>query len=216
MILGEMQRCLTDFYGLELRYDVNDFLITDHVLAGVLGGAARPVEEELLISEKDGGAEVSLYLKQELVDRLQRNDPVAALNHSNLADFWTAFEGVSHFTYFVFNACRNQCVTLLELELQAEVDKFVATSLFLQRQGETIPVNLHRWLFDLPKLHEQLTPAEQERYTCANHYAAKYCLRLAGQLDDDRRTERARRELRHFYRLPRQEKIGHIDAAYVG
>lgn len=211
-MLAAMQRCLTDLYGLELEHDVNDFLITDRWLAGVLGGAERTVDEELLIVEEDGEANVSLFLERDLVARLERNDPTARLNGANLADFWVAFEGVSHFTYFVHKASADQPVTLLEMELQAEVDKFIATALLLRVQGEKLPKGLHHWLFDLPRLHENLTPVEHERYERANHYAAKYCMRIWPDLTADRSLDLLTRELRYFYRLPREHKIGHIES----
>ena len=212
MFLGAMQECLTDLYGLDLPYDVNDFLVTDQVLADSLGGSERRVEEKLLIADHGDEARISLYLQRGLVERLSDNDPTTELNADNLADFWTAFEGVSHFTYFVFKASNDQSVTLLELELQAEVDKFVGTGLFLQRQGEVVPSGLHRWLFDLPRFDGKLSEAEQQRYECANHYAARYCRRIQRELLNGPMGDAMRRKLRHFYRLPRQEKIGLIDA----
>lgn len=213
MFLGAMQACLTDFYGLDVAHDVNDFLVTDRLLAAALGGGARETAEELLIGEADGAAEVALYLEQSLLDRLQHNNPIAGLNRENIADFWTAFEGVSHFTYFVFKAMDDQSVTLLELELQAEVDKFVATSLLLRSQGGRVPAGLHRWLFDLPVFEASLSESELERYSDANRYAARLCRRFAGQCRERGWSDDARRELRRFYRLPRQEKIRYIEAA---
>jgi hypothetical protein len=210
MFLGTMQASLADLYGLEVAYDVHDFLITDRRLANALGGG-RDVDEKLLIAEDDGAAEVSLFLCEKLVERLARNDPTADLNGGNLADFWTAFEGVSHFTYFAFKAARDHRVTLLEMELQAEVDKFVATAMLLRRQGESPPPGLHRWLFELPRYDEQLSPSEYERYERANHYAGKYCRRLWPRLKAGYCADDLRRELRHFYRLPREQKIDHID-----
>ena len=206
-----MQSCLEDFYGLDLPYDVTDFLITDRVLASALGGARRNVDEELLIAEAPDELGVSLFLEEALIGRLTENDPTHALTQLNIADFWTAFEGVSHFVYFVFKAGRGHCVTLLELELQAEVDKFVATSLFLRRQGEPVPAGLHRWLFEMPRFDAALSAAEYERYERANHYAARYCRKL-GQLARWSDMDSAQRELRSFYRMPREEKIGRIEA----
>lgn len=212
MSLAAMQRCLTDLYGLELDYAVEDFLITDRWLAGALGGDKRTVDEELLILEQDGEANVSLFLEEDLVARLAHNDPIAALNRDNLADFWVAIEGVSHFIYFVFKASSDQCVTLLEMELQAEIDKFVATTLLLRGQGGGPPHGLHHWLFELPRLHAELTPDEHERYRLANRYAAKYCLRIWPELAADRPDDALVRELRYFYRLPREPKIGYIES----
>jgi hypothetical protein len=205
-----MQHCLTELYALELEHQVNDFLITDRWLATVLGGQQRPVDEELLIQEGDGEAAVSLYLAEELVARLEANDPVETLSSDNLADFWTAFEGVSHFVYFAYKTSQDRSVTRLEMELQAEVDKFITTALLLRQQDGRLPDGLHRWLFDLPRLADDLDAEQAERYERANHYAARYCRRIWPQLVND--SQGLTRELRRFYRLPRENKIGHIES----
>ncbi|MDX1561944.1 MAG: hypothetical protein R3305_03415 [Gammaproteobacteria bacterium] len=212
MPLAAMQSCLTELYGLDLAYCVDDFLITDRTLAQILGGVQRPRDEELLIVEDEQGAEVSLFLEQALVERLEQDNPVDSLSHNNLADFLVAFEGVSHFTYFAFKASKDECVSRLELELQAEVDKFVAAALLLARQYPRLPPRLHEWLFSAPRLHDDLSDEEAERYNRANHYAARYCQRLWPSLVADASGDELRHELRRFYRLPRPQKIGHIEA----
>lgn len=212
MLLGHLQSLLTDLYDLEVGHDICDFLITDAKLASILDGGARTPDEKLLIAENGEEAEVSLYLHEDLVARLQDKDPMARLDERNLADFWTAFEGVSHFTYFAWRASIDMPMTLLEMELQAEVDKFVATSLLLRRQGERPPRSLHHWLFELPRFASDLHPDELERYERANYYAAKYCRKLWPELTGSRESQSLRRELRRFYRLPRRAKIGHIEA----
>jgi hypothetical protein len=213
MPLAAMQSCLTELYGLELDYCVNDFLITDRKLAQVLGGCGRERDEELLIVEEEDGAAVSLFLEQELIDRLESDDPVAALSHTNLADFLIAFEGVSHFTYFAFKASRDERVSLLELELQAEVDKFIAAATLLVRQYDRLPARLHEWLFDAPRLHDDLTADEIERYDRANHYAARYCRTVLPGIGAEGSSEELRKKLHHFYRMPREQKIGLIEAS---
>ncbi len=211
-MLGDLQTLLKDIYALDIAHDVDDFLITDPEVAASLDAGGRPTEEKLLIEEADGEAKVALYLAQELVRRLQENDPTARLDERNLADFWTACEGVSHFNYYAWRAAANRSVTLLEMELQAEVDKFVATAALLARQGERLPQRLHHWLFDMPTFDEQLTAGELERYRRANRYAGKYCRQLLARLGDGIESEELVRELRHFYRLPQPAKIEHIEA----
>lgn len=211
MWLGDLQSLLTDFYDLEISHDIYDFLITDAKLASVLDGGARAPDEKLLIADGGDAAEVSLYLHEDLVARLHENDPVMRLDQRNLADFWTAFEGVSHFTYFAWRASLDVPVTLLEMELQAEVDKFIATSLLLHRQGERLPRSLHHWLFELPRFDPDVRPDELERYERANYYAAKYCRKLWPRLATSRESPALQQELRRFYRLSRPAKIGHIE-----
>jgi hypothetical protein len=211
MVLAQLQSLLQDIYGLETPYEVGDFVTTDEDLVEALDVDGRRVDEKLLISEQCGGeAEVSLYLQEALMQRLDRDNPAKRLGHHNLADFWTAFEGVSHFTYYVWNAALGKQVTLMEMELQAEVDKFVGTALLLMQQGGRLPVRLHRWLFDLPKFDSRLSVAELTRYRDANRYAGKYCLKLAPRLSDGASSDWAE-ELRRFYRLSQPAKIRHIE-----
>ena len=212
MVLGSFQAWLADFYALDVGYDIYDFLITDERLARALDRSGRENDEKLLIAEDNGEAEVSLYLQQEVVDRLMCHDPTTRLDEQNFADFLTAFEGVSHFMYYAYRASIDRQVTLLEMELQAEVDKFVATAELLRQQGERPPPGLHHWLFKQTKLVDELTRGEHERYSRASHYAGKYCLKLWPRLSDGSGRESMRRELRYFYRLARGAKIDHIEA----
>ena len=209
MLLGKLQTMLHELYALEVGYAVSDFLITDPELAHSLDSGGRKVDEKLLIAEADGEADVALYLERELLERLDRHDPLTKLDGDNLADFWAALEGVSHFVYYAWNAARDKNVSLFELELQAEVDKFVTTGLLLREQTGREPNGLHGWLFDFPTLDAELNDHERERYRRANRYAARYCARLALTRDDE---AEAHRELRHFYRLSQSSKLAHIDA----
>src|SRR5690349_5562743 len=211
-LLGS-QDLLRDLYALDLAYEVDDFLTTDTDLARVLDAGGRELDEKLLIAETDGEADVSLYLDPGVLERLAQHDPLERLDAENIEDFWTAFEGVSHFTYYAWNAQLEKPVTLLEMELQAEVDKYIATILLLARQGSRAPRGLHHWLFELTRLDERLDGAERDRYRNANHYAGKYCRKLAAAIARDATDERVQTELRRFYRYSQTSKIDHIESA---
>jgi hypothetical protein len=213
MSLGGFQSLLSDLYALELAYEVDDFVTTDSALARALDAGGRELEEKLLIAETEGEADVSLYLDSGVLERLARRDPLKRLDADNLEDFWTAFEGVSHFIYYAWNAQREKSVTMLEMELQAEVDKYVATTLLLSRQGQRPPRGLHHWLFEMTRLDERLDGDELDRYRRANRWAGKYCRRLAPAIARGAADEATRAELRRFYRLSQSSKIEHIDAA---
>jgi len=212
MRLGGFQTLLSELYALDVAYEVDDFLTTDAEFARALDAGGHELDEKLLIAETDGEAEVSLYLEPRVLERLERKDPLAKLDADNLEDFWTVFEGVSHFTYYAWNAQLEKSVTLLELELQAEVDKYVATALLLARQGQRPPRGLHDWLFEMPRLDERLDGDERERYRRANRYAGKYCRKLAPAIARGRADEATRTELRRFYRFSQPSKLAHIDA----
>ena len=213
MLLHKLEAMLHELYALEVGYAVSDFLITDAELARTLDSDGRKVDEKLLIAEADGEADVALYLERELLERLTQRDPLTRLDADNIADFWAALEGVSHFIYYAWNAVRDKSVSLFELELQAEVDKFVTTGMLLREQGDQDADRLHAWLFDAPVFAAELGQEERERYRRANRYAGKYCRRLEPVLARGADAAAAQRELRHFYRLSQGSKLAHIDAA---
>ena len=91
---------------------------------------------KLLVAEDEQGVELSLYVDQAVLERLGERCPLRSLSEENLADYCTALEGVSHFHYFVWSAGRERTVSLLQLELQAEVDKYAsALRLMLEQRA---------------------------------------------------------------------------------
>lgn len=212
-MLEVLQARLSALYRVADGYDVRDFLITDRAVAAALGPTVMHdgTDETLLLAEQDDELSLSLFLDGALLDRLEASDPLAALEASALDDLWKVVEGVSHFNCVIWKARQGRAVSLLELELQAEIDKFVSTVQLAAEQGKpSLLRNLHRWLFDDVRFRDGLGPDELDRYRSANDFAARFCHRLAGSataLD-----AAAVAELRHFYRLPIGDKISHIRA----
>jgi hypothetical protein len=104
-------------------------------------------------------------------------------------------------------------VSLLELELQAEIDKYVSSWWLLREQDPArFPAELHRLLFERCRIDLQLAGERCELYREANQYAARFCRRLERQLSAQAATCRreALAELRRFYRLSRERKMTHI------
>lgn len=209
-----LQYHLEYIYGVSVPLDVDDFLITDPELARRLGDeSSRETPEKLLIAQDQDQVDIALYLDDELLKRLGADNPLAQLHDDNLVDFCTALEGVSHFLYLTWNVGLSREVRPLELEMQAEVDKFIAIAMLLSRQYQgRIPTRLRHWLFEQCHFDEALAAPEAQRYREANRYAAKYCYQLeqrylrteapAGSLIED---------LRVFYRLGLQDKIRRIE-----
>ena len=163
--------------------------------------------------DEGGAAAVGLFLDPQLLERLALANPLQALHAGNLADYWTALEGVSHFIYLAWNAGHDRGVSLLELELQAEIDKYVSSWLLLREQDPArYPAELHRLLFERSRVDVRLAGERCELYREANQYAARFCRRLERQLSD-RGAPTGREvlaELRRFYRLSRERKMTHI------
>ena len=149
--------------------------------------------EALLLRESEGGLEMALVVPA-------TTPPATAANDH---DGWLQLaEGVSHFVYVANRARQELPSTQLELELQAEVDKFVL--LVLEQlpydRGEAFEV--HSRLFErVTYLHEVGTELG-DRYRTANDLAARFVRRLMTH-----GPETTHATLRRFYRAGQADKI---------
>jgi hypothetical protein len=210
-MIDRLQQHLSDIYQVGAVHDVRDYLITDPRLAHCIGGESMlsDTRETLLLSQDEEGLALSLFLDGELLSRLESADPLSRLRAELLDDLWKVLEGLSHFNCVVWRASQDRCVSLLELELQAEIDKFVGTTLLALSQGRTEMLgHLHGWLFDEVSFHGDLNEEQLARYRAANDYAARFCHALRDRLVENGGA--ALSELRRFFRLPMTDKISHI------
>jgi len=213
MQLQPLQQRLQDIYEIDNDYDVESFLISDAELARQLENSPRfrAIPEKLLVRQHHDGLDVSLYLQQELLQKLAGDNPIQVLHTGNFVDFCTVAEGVSHFVYLTWNARHARSITLFELELQAEVDKYILAAALLAEQSDgCLPHNLPQVLFDQPRYDPQLNHQEQRRYRLANAYARRYCYHLHLGLREHGDGIKITRELRRFYRLLHHGKIQRI------
>ncbi len=211
-LLSNIQKKLELIYELTIPHNIDDFLITDKKIATLL--INEKIEEnaleQLLISAHDDCLDISLYLDVDLIKRLGEHYPSPKINKNELHDFWVALEGVSHFLYLVWNAGYDRPVSQLELELQAEVDKFVSATaiLGLEKDNEFMQ-EIWALLFLRPKFKNNLKKEHLLRYQKANAYASQYCLNLMQMRN--KTSDCLHNELRRFYRLNQQDKISRID-----
>ncbi|HJP38050.1 MAG TPA: hypothetical protein QF499_02835 [Gammaproteobacteria bacterium] len=215
-MLQHFQSLLSELYDTEQHLDVLDYLITDHrILAAIEDSSAvRVSDEKLLICECEGELALSLYLAPELLERLKIHDPRNWLGRRNFTDFCKLIEGISHFNYLVWNASADKSVTLLELEMQAEVDKYVGTLAVLASQPNgALADSLFDRLFDDPEFDAGLEPDELERYRSASAFAAKFCRSLDRRFPHGLLRPGMLDELRGFYRLPQPDKVSYICSA---
>jgi len=210
-MLEKLQQQLNDTYQTEHGHDVRQFLITDQVLAQTLSDSTLLTggDETLLIHEEDDGVSLSLFLEKNMLERLEAANAVEELGSEQLDDLCKVIEGLSHFNYVVWKAERDRPVTLLELELQAEIDKFVSTMQLAKAQNDSeLENSLFQRLFDSVSFRKDLDNEQAERYRAANEYAARFCRNLRSRLKEG--GDAALNELRQFYRLQFPEKISHI------
>ena len=179
--LLRIQRELEGFYGLERAPNVTRF-----VRDGESGS-----REVVLVRELETEIEIALLLPPES-HTLGKNRQVD--------DLWLqAVEGVSHFLYLVERARVSLPATRLELELQAEVDKFV---LVARRTREHVEAQIGQ-LFEGVHFSHAADTEDGARYRLANSLAARFVWRtVVGH-----QIERVQGNLQRFYRAGQTEKI---------
>jgi hypothetical protein len=210
--LAALQEALSDIYDLPATPDIAEYLLTDRARLATLC-AARVSDEQLLVAHDGDTLSLALFIDADVLERLERSDPFAALTHENLADYLTAAEGVSHFVYVAWNAGHDKPVTLLELELQAEIDKYVLGAWLLREQCGRFPRELHRVLFEHARVDPTAAAGRIGLYRTASTYAARFCRNVATRFECTRHgtMRELLTELRRFYRLGNARKMAHIE-----
>ncbi len=178
------QRRLERFYGLESAPDVVDFVRT----------GTSDDRETLYVKQEGDSLEVALVLPAECD---ASGDVELQL-----------IEGVSHFVYLAERARTELPTTRLELEIQAEVDKFVMLWLSRDRVEPGWRRAVREMLYGNVRF---LHPPQSEpgaRYRLANRLAAKLVTALERRSDQS-----AQSSLVRFYRAGQAEKIRMARAA---
>jgi hypothetical protein len=213
--LERLEALLTGIYDLEIECRVADFLVTERSELPD-GCRSGPADEQLFVTVLDGELCMSLYLDPAVLERLEQNDPSDELHGDNLADCLTALEGLSHFLCVAHNAGHDRPVSLLALELQAEIDKYVACfALLSRRHPRRFPAELHALLFRRSRIDPVLAAGRAGIYRRASRYAARFCAWLEPRLRSvcQRKDRFWLADLRRFYRLSDMRKLRHIEQA---
>jgi hypothetical protein len=209
-MLRKLQRGIESLYRIDTDTCVSDFLIDAEGRDAL--GVTRSPREQLLVAEEPDGVSVGLFVDEAALSNLARHDPGRRLDDRNLGDFLLAVEGVSHFVYLMWRARHDAQVSALELEVQAEVDKYV-TCLLCGDHGRERSAALRRRLFDDVAFHDDLDDDERHRYRVANANAQRYSESLERRYVRSARIADMLDELRRFYRLPLDGKLDLVRAA---
>lgn len=173
-----LQAHLHRIYGLEADAtpDIRPFLVDDAALDHLRPeGAARPADEWVLVRESEDGLDLAVWIDSSHLRALADAPDARAVVRWSLRSFCAAIEGISHFMLLVERARREEPLTLLELEVQAEIDKFVSARLHCPEREPA----LHRALFVDADLHDGLSTEERHRYREAGRLARAWCDHLS-------------------------------------
>ncbi|HEX5033843.1 MAG TPA: hypothetical protein VFW62_05130 [bacterium] len=185
-----LQNWIEITYGLDGEEDLSPYRIGKRELKHFLkpGDPFREAEEVVLCTESGGECFLGLYLQ---------------LRGGRLHRLLTTLEGVSHLRLMMHRLRAGEKLSRLELELQAEVDKFVFLRL---REPREDPAFHLRRAAGLPGLSAE----QRQIYEDSRRLANRYCSRLEREFLATRSQDGLFRELRKFYRMSHWQKIEHL------
>lgn len=213
-VLGELQSTFVELYDVAESPPVAPFLCDAAEVEAV--GADPGRGEVLLVHEQGDDVSVGLYVAPGATQRLRgAADPLAP---ERFEAWCLAAEGVSHFVYLLFRAQSGASVSQLELEVQAEVDKYAAALLGRADDESLLAGNgvglflarsraIRRGLYQEQTLLDTPGTVEHGRYQLAMETAGRYAERLERTFVAQGNRRGLIAELRRYYRASPQEKL---------
>jgi hypothetical protein len=202
-VLSQIQKRLMAINGICFEdLDVRDFVI-DKSISSQIPGYQEDLPEQFFVLEEDKAIDLALYLDQKILDGFEKKNPFKTLDNGNLEDTLIATEGVSHFIFFIWRAKKRWPVTPLELEIQAEVDKFCLCWDILYSQGcpPNIAAKFVAWANFKKSIIRESLPAKQKRiYAEASRIAEGFCRKF------DKWDSAAKKSIQDYYRLTLSQK----------
>lgn len=190
---ARIQARLRSTYAIEEAPPVDAFIVE----------ASAASRETVRVREADGELEVEVALpRSALVSPRPTLDEVCQV-----------VEGVSHFVYLAERARRELPTTQLELEIQAELDKYVVLVLGDLAGGGAARFDASRSRAMRARLFERVIyfhaagTEHGERYRVANDVAARVAHGIERDLVRCGRADGARAFLRRFYSAGQREKM---------
>jgi len=206
-LVNQVQETLEAVYQIRAP-DVRDFLVDTNGLAALGGGDLRPADEWVLVAESEDGLDLAVYIEEGRLSELGDAQDLGEAADLALPALASVVEGVSHFLLLIERARREEPVTMLELEAQAEVDKYLVPCLHHPLRAQ----EWHQRIFALSQLGPRLSGEERDRYREASRLGAAWCRHLSTfpHLQARLNTQRA------FWRAPGMERLRRMRSLCCG
>ena len=184
-----IQASLERLYRLDRVADVGPFMVS-----------AEGGRESLFVRESEGAIEIALHVPA--LDKVEVD-----LESGDLDPVCQLIEGVSHFVYLSHRADIGRETTALEMELQAEVDKWVVLGAAIARFDVRASERLRGRLYGRVRFQHDERSDLGQRYRVANDSAARFVHGLERRFLSRNRFGDLHHALRVFFRHGQQEKI---------
>jgi hypothetical protein len=189
-LLERIQGLLERTYGMEaVVEDVGRFIVGDlgyRRLYGTGEGVA-PVSSlghhgaKTLIRETGGELRLCIYYPDALIRCLERHPPDRGVRDDNVDAFATLVEELDHLLCIAERVTQTRQLSLFELELHANVSKYLVLARFLAGRSPRIEARRRAWLryhlFDKGVFCDE-DPGVRSRYRDATRWAGRFLDRL--------------------------------------
>jgi hypothetical protein len=218
-LINELQRKIEKTYALDTGItNIEQYIIGDkgyeefYAKEKIRTVVHSQSGARVLIRDAGDALKVSIYYPDALIRELEDNDPRLGIHDENI-DLCASFvEELDHFLFIARNYKLNRPFSLLELELQANVTKYLVLKYFVALQNRSLKLSefdreyirhhlFYKRNFDIENI------SERKRYEDAGKFGMIY----TKQIDRLSHEERLR-DLRRFSRMTCPSKIRHIQS----
>ncbi len=223
-LLQTLQALLERTYRMDTGIaDIGRFVIGDQGYRLFYGAAVVPTSRiarsaitgaRVLVRDGPGPISARIYYPDTLIRELEEAPPSRGLGDRNIDAFAAFVEELDHFLLIAERARLGRPISLLELEMHANVTKYLVGALFLaaSRKGMSrTPLDPEGRLWLLWHLFDKIRFAEpdpdvQTRYRDASRFARRFLQRLEVEPSASARLAR----LRAFHDSTHQEKLASL------
>ena len=217
-VLNDMQEALGKLTDTRVHARIGDFLCSQEQAQAWSDDAALR-KEVVFVAEAGQDLHLAVYLDKHVENGLIRaQDPLECL-----PEFALAAESVSHFQLFCFADAHDRKISQLELELQADIDKFMlallptqqafgnGVAIIQERQLVARSRYLRKKMFEDVAFVDERTPDHandrRARYEKAHRLAARFAQAIETEVLVSGNLASLNAKLKRFYRLPLAEKV---------
>ncbi len=216
-LIEELQRKIEKTYALDTGItNIEEFVIGDkgykefYVQEEIRTVVNNNSGSQVFIRDMGNTLKVSIYYPDELIKVLEDNDPRIGLHDDNIDACASFVEELDHFLFIAQNFKFKRPFSLLELELQANVTKYLVLKYFIALQNKSIRLREFdkeyiRYHLFYKRKYDIEDPIEKTRYEDAKIFGMIYTSYIDLLSHEDRL-----RDLRQFSRMTCSSKIKHI------
>ena len=195
-MLHILQKKIEEIYRLDGCPEVNEYLLSPKHFKSIPKVSDYP---QVLYVDEGNDASLGVYFGKRLFKKIKNKTRVFSFQ-----DFCIITEEICHFVYLRWSESNNKQITLLDLEMQAEIDKYLLATNFFPSNQELVDK-----LFGQFSLRKNLKIEEKNRYIEATRLGRK----LANYWKNRKDTFSKKMSwLRYFYRKNPHYRISMIEA----